>query len=95
MPETVVPREEQREHDCSLKNRSIIQPRSERRGRGHGVRGLNPVFRDPQPGGRPITQVVELRERTRRHRISAEIAERQIGRTIYSHSFREDSERQW
>lgn len=73
--------------NSTLKNRSIIQTRSERRGREAictRLRGLNPVLRDPE-AGRPITQVVELRERTRRHRISAEIAERQIGRTIYSH----------
>ena len=46
-------------------------------------RDLNPFLRVGVPR-RPISRVDESRERTRRHRISAEIAHRQIGWTIYS-----------
>lgn len=46
-------------------------------------RDLNPFLRVGVPR-RPISRVDEPRERTRRHRISAEIAQRQIGWTIYS-----------
>lgn len=46
-------------------------------------RDLNPFLR-VATSWRPISQVDEPRERTRRHRISAEIAHQQIGWTIYS-----------